>query len=89
MGAAPKPKPNVVPMRTLSDKEALAWLLRRGRIEARPRLIDGRRGSHTPADGTGGTTAGRMLPGVCIASRFQASTTKPAKPTKRQRIKCI
>jgi hypothetical protein len=33
VGAAPKSKPNVVPMRTLSDKEALAWLLQRGRIE--------------------------------------------------------
>ncbi|MBO0751189.1 MAG: hypothetical protein J2P53_03710 [Bradyrhizobiaceae bacterium] len=33
MGAALKPKPNVVPMRTLSEKEALAWLVQRGRIE--------------------------------------------------------
>lgn len=34
MGAVPKSKPNVVvPMRTLSDKEALAWLVQRGRIE--------------------------------------------------------
>jgi hypothetical protein len=33
VGAAPKPKPVVVPMRTLSEKEALAWLVGRGRIE--------------------------------------------------------
>lgn len=33
MGAAPKPKTNIVPMRTLSDDEALAWLLGRGQIE--------------------------------------------------------
>lgn len=34
MGAAPKPKTNVVvPMRTLSENEALAWLLGRGQIE--------------------------------------------------------
>lgn len=33
VGAAPKSKPNVVPMRTLSDKEALGWLVQRGRIE--------------------------------------------------------
>ncbi len=33
MGAAAKPKPNVVPMRALTDKEAQAWLVQRGRIE--------------------------------------------------------
>jgi hypothetical protein len=34
VGAAPKPKANVVvPMRTLSENEALAWLLGRGQIE--------------------------------------------------------
>ncbi len=33
MGAASKPKTNIVPMRTLSDDEALAWLVQRGRIE--------------------------------------------------------
>jgi hypothetical protein len=33
VGAAPKPKTNIVPMRALSDKEALAWLVGRGRIE--------------------------------------------------------
>jgi hypothetical protein len=33
VGAASKPKSVVVPMRTLSEKEALAWLIGRGRIE--------------------------------------------------------
>jgi hypothetical protein len=33
VGAAPKPKTNIVPMRALSDKEALVWLVGRGRIE--------------------------------------------------------
>jgi hypothetical protein len=33
VGAAPKPKTNIVPMRALSDKEALAWLVGRGRME--------------------------------------------------------
>jgi hypothetical protein len=33
VGAAPKPKTNIVPMRTLSDDEALVWLLGRGEIE--------------------------------------------------------
>jgi hypothetical protein len=33
VGAAPKPKTNIVPMRALSDKEALAWLVQRGRLE--------------------------------------------------------
>jgi hypothetical protein len=32
-GAAPKAKTNIVPMRALADKEALAWLVGRGRIE--------------------------------------------------------
>lgn len=33
MGAAAKPKSVVVPMRTLSEKEALAWLVGKGRTE--------------------------------------------------------
>jgi hypothetical protein len=33
MGAVLKPRPVIVPMRTLSEKEALAWLVGRGRIE--------------------------------------------------------
>jgi hypothetical protein len=33
VGAAPRPKTNIVPMRALADKEALQWLVQRGRIE--------------------------------------------------------
>jgi hypothetical protein len=33
VGAAPKPKTNIVPMRALSDREALAWLVQRERTE--------------------------------------------------------